>query len=199
MVSFLPGVLTGLSLIVAIGAQNAFVLRQGLTGRHVATVVGVCIVVDITLIGLGVAGIGALTRGAPWLVTGLRWGGAAYLLWFAFTSFCAAVRPTGLEGAGSGTTTRSAALRRALAVSLLNPHVYLDTVVMLGTVAAQHGQLGRWWFGAGAALGSLIWFSALGFAARRLSGRLSAPSTWRWIDLVIGIVMTGLALTLLMG
>ena len=199
MLPFFPGLITGLSLIVAIGAQNAFVLRQGLTGRHVPPVILTCIAVDVTLILVGVAGIGTIAERAPLVLDLLRWGGVAYLTWFAVRSFRAAASPTGLDAGRASSVGRRSVITATLAVSLLNPHVYLDTMVMLGTIANQHGPVGRWAFAAGACAASVSWFTALGLGARKLSGRLSRPSTWRWIDASIGVVMLGLAAMLALG
>lgn len=192
----LSGMLAGLGLIVAIGAQNAFVLRQGLRREHVGAVVAICMVADASLIALGTLGIGAIVEAAPWALTALRFGGAAYLLWFAIGSFRSAFRPHQLtqdapRSAGSVVLT-------TLALTFLNPHVYLDTVVMLGTLANQQGDL-RWTFAVGAMTASVLWFSALGFGAHLLSGPLGRPSTWRVVDAAIGFVMLGLAVMLALG
>ncbi|YAL82234.1 LysE/ArgO family amino acid transporter [Dermacoccaceae bacterium W4C1] len=193
MWTILVGAMTGLSLIVAIGAQNAFVLRQGLTGRHVGVVVAVCIAVDAVLICAGVAGIGAVTAKVPWLLDVLRWAGAAYLTWFGIRSLMSAAKPNSLRAERDRVRGRGQVLRAVLAVSLLNPHVYLDTMVMLGSLANQHGEAGRWLFALGAVTGSVLWFTCLGYGARSLSGRLSSPSTWRVLDTVIGVTMLVLA------
>lgn len=190
------GLLAGLGLIVAIGAQNAFVLRQGLRREHVGVVVAICMVADASLIALGTHGIGAIVEAASWVLDVLRYGGAAYLLWFAFGSFRSAFRPHQLEQDAS--RSAGSVVRTTLALTFLNPHVYLDTVVMLGTLANQHGDL-RWAFAGGAMLASVLWFSALGFGARLLSGPLGRPGTWRVVDALIGFVMLALAVTLALG
>lgn len=195
----LAGLLAGLSLIVAIGAQNAFVLRQGVRREHVGIVVAICAVSDLLLIGAGTLGIGTIVTHAPVLLSILRWGGAAYLLWFAFNSFRSALRPTALgQSDAVERSARSVALT-TLALTWLNPHVYLDTVLMLGNLANQHGHRGRWTFASGAGLGSILWFSGLGFGARRLAGPLGRPGTWRVIDALIGVVMVLMALKLALG
>ena len=191
------GFLTGLSLIVAIGAQNAFVLRQGLTSRHVGLVVTICITGDVLLILAGVAGLGALIATHAGVLTALRVAGGAYLLWFGIRSLLAARTPTGMTAAGAGASARVVALT-ALALTFLNPHVYLDTVLMLGTLANRAGGTSRWWFAGGAVLASILWFTGLGFGARRASRWVSRPRVWQLIDLAIGLVMITLATLLVL-
>lgn len=192
------GLLTGMSLIVAIGAQNAFVLRQGVRREHVAVVVAICAVSDLLLIAAGTLGIGTIVTKAPTVLTVLRWGGVAYLLWFAFTSFRNAWRPGELHESAEHGKSVGAVAMTALALTYLNPHVYLDTVLMLGNLANQHGNQ-RWWFAGGAGLGSVMWFTALGFGARALAGPLGKPGTWRVIDATIGVVMVAMAAKLALG
>lgn len=197
MTTLLTGLLTGLALIVAIGAQNAFVLRQGLRREHVGVVVALCAVSDIVLILAGTAGIGVLVEQVPWALDVLRWLGAAYLVWFAISSFRSAVHPKALDG--EAPRSRSSVVGTTLALTWLNPHVYLDTVVMLGNLANQHGPDGRWVFAAGACLGSVLWFSGLGWGARALAGPLGRPAVWRGVDVAIGVLMLVLAVVLLLG
>ena len=193
LASYLTGLLTGLSLIVAIGAQNAYVLRQGLRREHVGEVVAICAVSDLLLIAAGTLGIGTLVRYVPWLLVALTWGGVAYLLWFALRSFRSARHPAALSsGDGAG---RRSVVATALALTYLNPHVYLDTVVMLGTLATQQ-DAGRWVFAAGAGTGSVAWFTALGFGARALSKPLGRPRTWQVVDVLVGITMLVVAVRL---
>ncbi len=197
METALAGLLTGLSLIVAIGAQNAYVLRQGLRRQSVGLVVLICALSDALLITLGTLGIGVIVTRVPVLLTVLTWAGVAYLLFFAFRSFRSALHPSSLEAEGEP-VSRGKVVATTLALTYLNPHVYLDTVVMLGTVANQ--QPNRWLFAGGAALGSVLWFSALGFGAHRLHRYLGRPSVWRVVDIVIGVVMVLIAVQLaLMG
>lgn len=150
----LNGTVTGLALIIAIGAQNAFVLRQGIRREHITAVVAICIASDAILITAGTAGIGAIVDSVPWLLTVLRWAGAAYLLWFAISSIRSAIKP----GVLTAEAPRSAGSVAATAVALtwLNPHVYLDTVLFLGSMANQHGPDGRWVYATGAIVGSII-------------------------------------------
>ena len=248
--SALAGLGLGLGLIVAIGAQNAFVLRQGIRREHVPAVVLICITSDAVLIVAGVAGAGALFTAVPWLVTVARWGGALFLLGYAVLAARRALRrpdpdaeglhvdldpvdegswggegvtvhtstsPTGSAGAGSlsastlaveAPTATALAAREssrllagvgtALALTWLNPHVYLDTFVLLGSVGSSHGPA-RWAFAAGAVLGSTLWFSALGLAARALAPAFARPIAWRVLDGIIAMVMTCVATGLLLG
>jgi L-lysine exporter family protein LysE/ArgO len=192
----LAGLGFGLSLIVAIGAQNAFVLRQGLRRRHVGTVVAVCAVSDIVLIAAGVAGAGALLRAAPGIVDVAQIGGGAFLLAYAALAARRVWRPGTLHAApDEDAPRRRAAATAALAFTWLNPHVYLDTMVLLGSVAAAHGD-GRWSFGLGAACGSVLWFCCLGFGARLLQRPFASPGAWRALDGAIALVMgaTGVSL-----
>ncbi|MBO1752513.1 amino acid transporter [Actinotalea sp. BY-33] len=191
------GLTTGLALIVAIGAQNAFVLRQGIRREHVGAVVLICTASDVLLILLGTAGIGVLVDRFPVALIVLRWGGAAYLLWWAFRSFRSAARPSAL--AEVTPRSRGSVALTAVALTYLNPHVYLDTVVLLGSLANQYGPDARWVFAGGAVVGSILWFSALGFGARALARPLDNPRTWRIVDAVIGVIMLVIAASLVWG
>lgn len=188
--------LTGLALIVAIGAQNAFVLRQGIRREHIGAVVLVCMAGDALLIVGGTAGIGALVTQFPGVLEVLRWAGAAYLLWFAVRSFLAAARPSALTE--QSPRSRNSVIATTAALTFLNPHVYLDTVVLLGSLANQQGPGLRWTFAAGAVAGSVLWFTALGYGARGLARVLASPRTWRWIDAAIGVLMVVLAVRLVL-
>lgn len=197
----LAGFGLGLSLIVAIGAQNAFVLRQGLRGEHVLPVVLVCALSDAVLITAGVAGVGALVQQVPWLLVVVRVGGAAFLLAYAALAARRALRPSGDALDADAPTRRGtpgAVVLTALALTWLNPHVYLDTVVLLGSVAATQGDA-RAWFGAGAVLASAVWFTGLGFGARLLRPVFARPGAWRVLDAGIAVVMVGIAVSLLAG
>lgn len=191
------GLTAGLALIVAIGAQNAFVLRQGIRREHIGAVVALCTVGDVVLILGGTAGIGALVSRFPEALEVLRWAGAAYLTWWAVRSFASALKPSALTA--ETPRSRKSVIATTLALTFLNPHVYLDTVVLLGSLANQQGSDARWIFAAGAVTGSVAWFSALGYGARALSGVLNSPRTWRVVDLVIGVVMLALAANLIRG
>jgi L-lysine exporter family protein LysE/ArgO len=189
----------GLSLIVAIGAQNAYLLRQGLLRQHVLVVVAICAVSDAVLIAAGIAGLGTLLDLVPWLVDVMRVGGALFLLTYAMLAARRAWRPSVL--AATAAAERDSVwpvVTTALALTWLNPHVYLDTLVLLGSVAGTHGD-DRWWFGAGAIAASLIWFTSLGYGARLLQPVFARPTAWRVLDALIAVVMAAIAITLLRG
>lgn len=194
LASLVAGLLTGLSLIVAIGSQNAFVLRQGLARAHVGPVVVVCAVSDLVLIAAGVAGIGVLVENAGWVVELVRWLGVAFLVTYGVLSLWRARTPSALAGGRTGDTTLRGAVLTAAALTWLNPHVYLDTVLLLGSVATAHDH--RWWFAVGAGAASVVWFTVLGFGARLASPLLARPRAWQVLDVVIGPVMLGIALSL---
>jgi L-lysine exporter family protein LysE/ArgO len=196
----LAGLLTGLSLIIAIGAQNAFVLRQGLRRDHVRPVVVVCTLSDYILIVAGIAGLGTVIRYAPWALLAVRWLGVAFLTWYGLRTAWHARHPSALHAApanGSGpgpeSRPRGPVIRRALAMTWLNPHVYLDTVLLLGSVANTHGPGGRWWFAVGAGVASTLWFTGLGFGARLLAPVLAKPRAWQVLDLLIAATMLVIA------
>jgi L-lysine exporter family protein LysE/ArgO len=190
---------TGLSLIVAIGAQNAFVLRQGIRREAVLAVVGICALSDALLIALGVGGVGALVTAWPGALTAVAWIGGLFLVGYGVLAARRALRPSGALVAGGGAVgSRRRAVLACLAMTWLNPHVYLDTVFLLGSVAADRGPL-RWTFGLGAALASVCWFAALGFGARLLSRFLARPSAWRVLDGMVAATMTVLGVTLVAG
>lgn len=195
----LTGLLTGAALIIAIGAQNAYVLRQGIKRDHVLPIVAICALSDALLIVAGVGGMGALVTAAPTLLTVVRIIGAAFLIGYGLLAARRARRPDRLQAAtGGGPTALRTALLTALAFTWLNPHVYLDTLVFLGSVAATHGA-GRWWFALGAVAASILWFTGLGFGARLLAPVFARATAWRVLDAVIAVVMIGLGLTLAFG
>ncbi|UTT63216.1 LysE/ArgO family amino acid transporter [Microcella humidisoli] len=205
MAAALAGLGLGLSLIIAIGAQNVFVLRQGIRREHVLAVVIVCAVSDAVLIAAGIAGLGAVLTVVPWLVDVVRWAGAVFLVGYGMLAARRAWRPSGALTVGAqpaGDEQAPASRPRlrgvvltALALTWLNPHVYLDTVFLLGSIASTWNEQ-RWLFGAGAMLGSVLWFTALGFGARYLGRWLSSPRAWRWLDAGIAIVMVAIAVSL---
>ncbi|KAF0283825.1 amino acid transporter [Spiribacter roseus] len=192
---FATGLAVGLGLIVAIGAQNAFVLRQGLLGRHVFAVCLTCAASDAILITAGVTSFGQITAWLPWLEPAMRAAGALFLTVYGARSLLAAMRSTGglqpeagaVAGRGNASTLASTLLA-CLAITWLNPHVYLDTVVMLGTVASQYEE-GRWAFASGAVSGSFLFFFALGYGARRLQPLFARPIAWRLMEASIGGMM----------
>ncbi|WP_245840926.1 LysE/ArgO family amino acid transporter [Puniceibacterium sediminis] len=187
----------GFSLILAIGAQNAFVLRQGLVRAHVFAVCLTCAVSDAVLIAAGVAGFGALTTAVPGLEWGMRLFGAAFLLWYGAWSLIAAWRGGEVLRAAGGAQSLRSALVTCLALTWLNPHVYLDTVVLLGAVAAQYDD--RLAFALGAMTASFVFFFTLGYGARLLSPVLARPGAWRVLDALIGVLMWVIAVSLLVG
>jgi len=192
----LDGLLTGLSLIVAIGAQNAFLLRQGLRRVGVGAVVVVCVLSDFVLIVAGVSGIGAVVHHAGWALLLVRWIGVAFLACYGLSSVWRARRRSTLTAAPDRPRSRYATVRRAFAFTWLNPHVYLDTVVLLGSVANAHGPAGRWWFAVGAGAASALWFTSLGYGARLAAPLLAAPRAWQILDLLIAATMLLLAVKL---
>jgi L-lysine exporter family protein LysE/ArgO len=195
MFAFLPGLFTGLSLIIAIGAQNAFVIRQGLTRRYVFTVVAICTVIDASLIALGIGGLGAAIAGLPWLLEVIRWFGVAYLTWFGIKSVISATKSQSLDPTGVESKSAGKVITTVLAMSLLNPHVYLDTVIFVGGVGNTFGE-NRWSFALGAMLASLIWFTSIGYGAKAASRFMSKPIFWKILDGVIAVIMFSLAVTL---
>ena len=243
----LAGLGLGFSLIIAIGAQNLFVLRQGLRREHVLAVAAICAISDAVLIALGVSGVGFVLQAVPWLVDVVRWAGALFLVTYGVLAARRAFQPSGeafaadddggdaqpagrpvsavpgepvhagadeclLEPVDSATHVRSdirtapatsahtrllPVILTCLALTWLNPHVYLDTVFLLGTVANTHGEE-RWLFAAGAMAASIVWFFGLAFGARLLSRWLSTPRAWRILDAVIAVVMVALGVSLVL-
>lgn len=198
--SSLLGFGTGLSLIIAIGAQNAFVLRQGILRHHVLPVVLICGLTDALLELLGVAGIGIVVQRAPLALEVVRWGGVVFLVWYAIGAARRAMRPGSLNVRADATP---ASLRRTLlaclAITYLNPHVYLDTMVLMGSIGNAQGDPERWWFVAGGALASMLWFAALGYGARFLKRFFASPRSWQLLDWLIAAVMLIIAVRLALG
>lgn len=185
------------SLIAAIGAQNAFVLRQGIMRSHVLPVIAICIGSDILLMSVGVAGFGVIVEKAPWLVVAMRIFGGAFLIFYGTQAVRRALKPTGM-------TTESSSKKQpllpvlgaTLAVTYLNPHVYLDTIVLLGSLANSHGDQ-KWLFGLGCFLATTVWFSLLGFAARFLAPLFAKPKAWQVLDAGIAVVMYSIAVAVI--
>jgi L-lysine exporter family protein LysE/ArgO len=187
------GLATGFGLIVAIGAQNAFVVRQGLARNHIGLIVLICAISDTVLIAAGVGGMGAIVTALPWLLAVMRWGGVAYLTWFGVRTAMSVLKSENLQADGSvARLSLQKAAVTALMLTWLNPHVYLDTVVFLGSIGNQFG-VNRWWFVLGAASASWIWFAGVGFGAKAASKALSKPIFWKVLDTIIALVMFGLA------
>ena len=200
LTSMLLGFGTGLSLIVAIGAQNAFVLRQGILRQHVLPIVLICGLTDALLEILGIAGIGFVVERAPVVLEVIRWGGVAFLLWYAWGAARRAMQPGVLvadEGDAAGAGSDAGSLKRAvlacLAITYLNPHVYLDTMVLMGSVGNAQGDPARWWFAIGGGVASIIWFAVLGYGARALTRFFATPRSWQILDWIIVVVMLVIA------
>lgn len=220
----LAGMLLGFSLIVAVGPQNILLIRQGARREGITAVIVVCLLSDVVLLSLGTLGVGVLVDRAPMVLTALKWAGVAYLAWFAFAALRDAARAghregaavidttepvaptTGTGGTAVSTVTRPARVRphrawvkpmwAAIALTWLNPAAYLDSLVMIGGMAIQYGDQGKWLFTGGALLASAIWFPVVGYGAGLLSGPLSSPKVWRVLNVIIGIVLGALALKL---
>lgn len=196
---YLTGMTMGLSLIVAIGAQNAFVLRQGLRNEHVFAVCLACALSDTSLIILGVTSLQQIVRWLPWLDPVMRYGGAAFLIWYGAKSLLSALRSNGALEIANGTSASLAdTMALCLALTWLNPHVYLDTVVLLGTISTRFPGH-QFEFAAGASTGSFLFFFALGYGAIWLRPVFSRPLSWRILEAMIAVVMWLIAVKLLTG
>jgi L-lysine exporter family protein LysE/ArgO len=195
MFASVAGFFTGLSLIIAIGAQNAYVLRLGLMRHHVFAVVLFCAVSDAALIIAGVAGLGALIQQLPLLLEIFRYAGAAYLVWFGIGAVRRAINPKTLEAQGEALPLIKT-LGTMAALTWLNPHVYLDTVILLGSIGNQFVP-NQWWFALGGAAASFVWFFSLGYGAKLLSRFMSSVRFWQVLDMAIAVVMFTIAGTLL--
>ncbi|MBC7480293.1 MAG: amino acid transporter [Pseudorhodobacter sp.] len=193
------GFLTSLSLILAIGAQNAFVLRQGIRREHVAAVVLVCAASDAVLIAAGVAGFGAVTAALPWLAGAMRWLGVAFLLVYGALRFRAALQGgEALRPAAGGAVPLGQVVATCLLLTWANPHVYLDTMVLLGSISTHYAPM-QAWFGVGAAAASFVFFAALGFGARLLAPVFVRPAAWVVLEVVVGLTMWAIAAVLALG
>ncbi|NMD07151.1 MAG: amino acid transporter [Phyllobacteriaceae bacterium] len=195
----LSGFLLGGSLIVAIGAQNAFVIRQGVIGRHLFWVCLFCSLSDALLIWSGVFGLALLIKSHPGFISVMTYGGATFLLWYGISAFRRALAPAALAVSGAAGGSLLTALSACAAFTFLNPHVYLDTVIFVGSIANARPAGEQWPFAAGASLASFVWFFAIGYGAGALRTWLSRPQVWRAIDLAIAAVMFALAAKLLLG
>jgi L-lysine exporter family protein LysE/ArgO len=189
------GFLASFALIAAIGAQNAFVLRQGIRREHVLPVVAMCTMSDIVLIAAGIGGVGALVSAHPGAMNVARFGGAAFLIGYGLLAARRAYRPVALTPSEAAPARLAEVLVTCAALTFLNPHVYLDTVVLLGALANEHRDE-RWLFGVGAVTASAVWFVSLGLGARRLSGLFARPGTWRALDCLIAVTMIALGISL---
>jgi L-lysine exporter family protein LysE/ArgO len=189
------GFIASFTLIAAIGAQNAFVLRQGIRREHVLPVVALCTVSDIALISAGIAGVGALISAHPSALNIAKFGGALFLVGYGLLAARRAWRPSSLNPSQKAPARLIEVLVTCAALTFLNPHVYLDTVVLLGALANEHRDE-RWLFGVGAVTASAVWFFGLGLGARRLAGLFASPLTWRILDGLIAVMMLGLGVSL---
>lgn len=195
--TFGEGFFLGASLIVAIGAQNAFVLRQGLKQEHVFLSAAFCALADLLLISAGVFGLGVLVQSQSWFLVLVTWGGAAFLGWYGVKAALRAWHPGALDGNPAGPSLGLGRVAATLAAfTFLNPHVYLDTVLLLGGMGGRHPVSERPWFAAGAAMASLVWFFSLAYGARWMAPWFRRPMTWRILDALIALVMLSLAATL---
>ncbi len=192
----------GASLIIAIGLQNAFVLRQGLKERHIFITALTASLCDATLIAAGVLGFGVIVESMPALITYITWGGAAFLTAYGIKSFISALKPKTMEEQTAKGLLKNDSARATIAlilgVSLLNPHVYLDTVVLLGGLSASYAGTGKYIFGIGAVLSSFVWFFGLAYGARFLAPLFQKPKAWQILDIIIGIIMLLIALSLVL-
>ena len=195
MIAVIPGLLMGFSLIIAIGAQNAFVIRQGLSRSHLPLVVVTCASADVLLILIGTGGLGTLIQANKALLEIIRWFGVIYLLWFGYKSLRSAFQTQTLSASTTIYFSRTKALLATLAITFLNPHVYLDTVIFVGSIANQFGS-DRWYFATGASVASIIWFVTIGFGAQAASKYMAKPVFWKFLDTAIAIVMFAIAGTL---
>ncbi|MFC7065189.1 LysE/ArgO family amino acid transporter [Brucella rhizosphaerae] len=187
----------GASLIIAIGAQNAFILRQGLLRQHVFILSLICALSDGILIAYGVAGLGTLIAQSPALISFVTLAGAAFLFWYASVAFRRAFHPEAMQVRSNGSVSLKAAVATCLALTFLNPHVYLDTVVLLGSLSARYEGSARAAYGAGAVIASFVWFFSLGYGARLLQPIFAKPAAWRVLDCIIGVVMALIGISLL--
>lgn len=193
----ISGFLLGASLIIAIGAQNAFILRQGLLRRHVFVLCLICALSDATLIALGVGGFGSLVAASELAIRVVTLAGAAFLAIYGLIALGRAWKPAAMVARDAGTASLGAAVATCLSFTFLNPHVYLDTVVLLGGISGRYEGQARAAFGVGAVVASFAWFFALGYGARLLQPLFARPAAWRILDLIIAAVMFALAAKLL--
>lgn len=197
--SFLAGLATSAGLIMAIGAQNAFVLSQGVRREYHWSIAGVCSLLDAVLITAGIAGMGVLIGQSELTLKLISWAGGAFLLWYGANALRSALRSESLNLSPNNFSSLKSALLTTLALSLLNPHVYLDTVVLLGSIGGRYPDEERYWFGAGAALFSFVWFFSLSLGARWLAPLFRKPVSWRILDGLVCLMMWTLAVLLLSG
>lgn len=194
---FITGFFLGASLIIAIGAQNAFILRQGLLRQHVFVLCFICALSDALLIAAGVAGLGAIIEQSPAMLTAIRLGGAAFLFWYAIVAIRRAMNPEAMDTQGKGAGNLKTAVATVLAFTFLNPHVYLDTVLLVGSLSASYEGNARLAYAIGAMIASFVWFFGLGYGARLLTPIFQKQRSWQILDCFIALVMTAIAISLL--
>lgn len=194
--AFITGFLTSISLIIAIGAQNAFVLSQGIKQQFNGLIAMTCCSLDIILIFAGIAGMGALIANSPYLMFAAALLGGGFLSVYGILALKSAINPQSLRAESSAINSRKTAILTTLAISLLNPHVYLDTVILIGSIGGQYAIPERWWFATGAALASVVWFCSLSWGAKKLAPLFKLPITWRVLDSVICLMMWSIAYSL---
>ncbi|HIO96823.1 MAG TPA: amino acid transporter [Leucothrix sp.] len=196
---FFTGFLLGGSLIIAIGAQNAYVLKQGLLKKHVFLICLICAVSDALLIAIGTSGVGKIIESHPDWLKAVTWFGASYLFMFGLMSFKAALSNETLETSSSNekSQTTKAVISTVLALTFLNPHVYLDTVLLIGSIASPYNDNDRYYFTLGAISASFIWFFSLGYGARFLIPLFKKPKAWKVLNIVIGLVIWWIAYQLI--
>lgn len=197
--AILAGFALGGGLIVAIGAQNAFVIRQGVLNSHVFWICLFCSLSDTILIWAGTYGLGTILDVLPWLLKVMQYGGAAFLIWYGIKAARRVLKPEALSDSSKTTSNLFMALATCAALTWLNPHVYLDTVVLVGTIANARPLGEQAAFALGASLASFAWFFAIGYGAKALRGPLSRPMVWRGIDAAIAFIMFWLAIKLLIS
>lgn len=196
---YLQGLVTGAGLIIAIGAQNAYVLVESLRRNHHFLLAGICALIDILLISAGVLGVGTLVASSPILRLVASLGGAAFLIWFGAGSARAVFRREALEALPGGVPkTLKKTVIGLLAVSLLNPHVYLDTMIMLGAISGSYPGNGRYFFGLGACTASVLWFFSLAFCGEKLAPVFARPRSWQILNAVVALTVWGIALSLIL-
>jgi len=199
---FLKGMVLGASLIIAIGLQNAFILRQGIKNRHIFASALTASSIDVLLIGAGVLGFGYLIEQHPDLIQWITWGGAAFLVFYGIKSLMSAFKPAQLNDEDAKGSIKDGSVKETiliiLGISLLNPHVYLDTVVLIGGLSASYGDIGKYYFGGGAMIASFMWFFALGYGARLLAPLFKTPRAWQILDILIAITMFAIAVSLVL-
>ncbi len=199
LLTFLKGLGTGAGLIIAIGAQNAFVLSQGVRKNHALTIALICSLCDVLLICIGISGVGSLIAQNAKLTTIATTGGAIFLFWYGLRSFLSAWKGGSIETDDNSLKSLKAVVIATLSVTFLNPHIYLDTVVLMGSISSKFTGTGRYVFGAGAITASFLWFFSLSFGGRALAPYFKEPAAWKFLDIMIGIIMWLIAISLIIN